>query len=68
MKRREFLKSTAAGVGAAAGLSVLRSAHATGSDTIRIGMVGCGGRCSGAAADVINADSATQLVAMAVVI
>jgi myo-inositol 2-dehydrogenase/D-chiro-inositol 1-dehydrogenase len=63
--RREFLKSTAAGVGAAAGLSVLRSAHAAGSDTIRIGMIGCGGRCSGAATDVMNADPATQLVAMA---
>ncbi|TWT85053.1 Glycosyl hydrolase [Planctomycetes bacterium CA13] len=68
--RREFLKSTlvsagAAGMGASAGLSVARGANVGGSDKIRIGMVGCGGRCTGAAADVMTADSATQLVAMA---
>ena len=45
--RREFLKSSAA-VGAAAvgGLSLARSAHAAGKQEIRIGMIGCGGRCS----------------------
>ncbi|TWU38436.1 Gfo/Idh/MocA family protein [Novipirellula artificiosorum] len=64
-QRRQFLKTTAVSVSAVAGLSLARSAHAAGSETIRIGMVGCGGRCSGAAMDVMNVDPGTQLVAMA---
>jgi len=47
-----------------AGLSLARSAHAAGSDVIRIGMVGCGGRCTGAAANAMDADPAVRLVAM----
>ncbi|MBM3999352.1 MAG: Gfo/Idh/MocA family oxidoreductase [Planctomycetes bacterium] len=63
--RRDFLKATtAAGIGAAARLTIARSAHAAGNDTIRIGMVGCGGRCSGAAVDAMTADPGTRLVAM----
>ena len=63
--RRDFLKASALGIGTAAGLSLARSAHAGGSDTIKIGMVGCGGRCSGAALDAMTADPGTRLVAMA---
>lgn len=63
--RREFLKISAVGIGAATSLSLTRSAHAAGSDTLKIGMVGCGGRCSGAAIDAMNADPGVQLVAMA---
>lgn len=63
--RREFLKVSAVGVGAATSLSLTRSARAAGSDTIKIGMVGCGGRCSGAALDAMNADPGVRLVAMA---
>jgi predicted dehydrogenase len=63
--RREFLKASAVGIGTAAGLSLVRSAHAAGSDLLKIGMVGCGGRCSGAALDAMNADPGTRLVAMA---
>ena len=40
--RREFLR--AATVGGVAGLSVARSAHAQGSGTIKIGLIGSGGR------------------------
>lgn len=63
--RREFLKISVVGIGAATSLSLTRSAHAAGSDTLKIGMVGCGGRCSGAAIDAMNADPGVQLVAMA---
>ncbi len=67
--RRDFLKSTAvATAGAAAGsLALSRSAHAagTGSDVLRIGLIGCGGRGGGAAANALGADANTRLVAMA---
>lgn len=43
-----------------------RSVHAaSGSGVIRIGLVGCGGRGSGAALQALSADPKTQLVAMA---
>ena len=48
--RREFLKGTAAvaaGITLAGGLDVARSAHAAGSDAIKIALVGCGGRGKG---------------------
>src|SRR6516225_6869281 len=59
--RRAFLK-TAGAVGALAGLPAV---HATGSDILRVGLVGCGGRGTGAAAQAIAADSGARLVAMA---
>ena len=47
--RRDFLLSTAA-AGAAATLSgAFSNAHAAGSDVIKVGLVGCGGRGTGAA-------------------
>ena len=66
VSRREFLKRSAV-VAAVAGpaLNVARGAHAAGSDVIRIGMVGCGGRCSGAAVEALSADPGARLVAMA---
>ena len=45
--------------------AISRSAHAAGSDTIKIGLIGCGGRGSGAAADALSGDPNTQLWAMA---
>lgn len=62
--RRGFLKKSALGAAAIGGLSLARSVHAAGSDVIRIGMVGCGGRCSSAAGNALDADSGTRLVAM----
>jgi predicted dehydrogenase len=63
--RRGFLeKSALLAAGTAAGLSFARSAHAAGNDIIKIGLIGCGGRGTGAAAQALNADPATQLVAM----
>jgi predicted dehydrogenase len=63
--RRDFLKtSLAAGAAAAGGLSLARTAHAAGSDVIRIGLIGCGNRGPGAANDAMTADPGVRLVAM----
>jgi myo-inositol 2-dehydrogenase / D-chiro-inositol 1-dehydrogenase len=65
--RRDFLRTSlaaAAGTAALSGLSLARGAHAAGSDVIRIGMIGCGGRCSGAAVNAMNADAGVRLAGM----
>jgi predicted dehydrogenase len=69
--RRDFLTSaTVTLAGAAAVTSVVTGlsvplVHAAGSSTIKIGLVGCGGRGSGAAEQALKADSGTSLVAIA---
>jgi len=66
--RREFLKRsavTAAGVTLAGGLSIARSAHAAGGDTIKIALIGCGGRGKGAAEDCLTVKDQIKLVAVA---
>ncbi len=65
--RREFLKgSTVAGAAALASSGlVVPMVHAAGSSTIKVGLVGCGGRGTGAAEQALTADSGAQLVAMA---
>src|ERR1051325_10341787 len=65
--RREFLKtSAAAAVGAtvAGHFKSIPGAYAAGSDEIRIGLVGCGGRGTGAAINAISAAPGVKLVAM----
>ena len=57
--RRDFLKTSAALLAAGQGL------RAASSDIIRVGMVGCGGRCTEAALQAMNADKGARLVAMA---
>jgi len=66
--RRDFLKttSTLAAAGAmAGGLSIGRSAHAGGNDLLKVGLIGCGGRGTGAAVNALGADKNCQLVALA---
>ncbi len=65
--RRTFLKSAGvlAGAAATAQLTIGRAAHAAGSDVVKFGLIGCGGRGSGAAMDAMNADPGAKLVAMA---
>ena len=66
--RRQFLKRGTAGVVAgslAANLGLSTSVYAGGSDLLRVGLIGCGGRGTGAAGQALKADSATQLYAMA---
>ncbi len=64
--RRDFLKvSTVAASAAVSGaLGINRSVFAAGSVIIRVGMVGCAGRNTGAAAQALTADSGARLVAM----
>lgn len=63
--RRKFL-STSAAAAAAGGvlLSTATPVHAAGSDTLKIGLVGVGGRGSGAAIEALKADRNTKLVAV----
>ncbi len=62
--RRSFLKRSAVATAALGGLSLARSAHASGKQEVKIGMIGCGGRCSGAAAQSLKAAPFVKLVAM----
>ena len=67
VSRRGFL-GMSAGVASASllgGLSISRGAHAAGSDVIKVGLIGCGGRGSGAAVNALKADPNAKLVAMA---
>jgi predicted dehydrogenase len=66
--RRDFMKiSTAAVLGTTvgAGLSNVPGAYAWGNDMIRVGLIGCGGRGTGAAHNVLSAAPGVKLVAMA---
>lgn len=63
--RRDFLRASTAGATVACGLALARSAHAAGSESIRIGMIGCGGRCSGAAAQALGLGKDVKLAGMA---
>src|SRR4051794_30733878 len=65
--RREFLKAATAGaVGGAVAthLGPLPAVHAAGSDAIRVGVIGCGGRGSGAAENAMEADPRVKIVAL----
>jgi myo-inositol 2-dehydrogenase / D-chiro-inositol 1-dehydrogenase len=61
--RRNFMKSSAL-AGAVVALASPR-VYAAGNETIRVGLVGCGGRGSGAAVNALEADGATRIVALA---
>ena len=64
--RRDFLKtSTAVTSAAMAGTLGLSSRlYVGGSSILRVGMIGCGGRCTGAGAQALTADPGARLVAM----
>ena len=66
--RRSFLRgSTAAVVGGtlAASLAATPAVHAAGDDTIKVGLIGCGGRGSGAAVNAMRGDKNIKLTVMA---
>ena len=46
------------------GLDVARSAHAAGSETIRLGFIGCGNRGTGACREALSTKARVKLVAM----
>jgi len=62
--RRTFLQA-AGTLSAAALLSPGIPVFAAGSDRIRVGLVGCGGRGTGAAQDCLNADPGVEITALA---
>ncbi len=61
--RRDFLAASTAAV-AGATLAALPAVHAAGSDVLRVGLVGCGGRGSGAVEQALNADPNLKLTAL----
>ncbi|MBI4626257.1 MAG: Gfo/Idh/MocA family oxidoreductase [Verrucomicrobia bacterium] len=63
--RRDFLKLSAGLTAGLATLDLSRGAHAGGTDRIRVGLIGCGNRGTGAAIDALDADPGAHLVAMA---
>ena len=65
--RREFLKGTtaaAAGIALAGGLDIARTAHAAGSDELKIALIGCGGRGTGAVVNCLSSCKNVRLMAM----
>jgi myo-inositol 2-dehydrogenase/D-chiro-inositol 1-dehydrogenase len=60
--RRTFLKASAASVAASA--VVLPGAYAAGNEVLKVGLVGCGERGTGAAKQAMRADPKVKLVAM----
>jgi hypothetical protein len=59
--RRTFIHTTAA---ATAVFAFQGGVHAAGSDVIRVGLVGCGGRGTGAARDALLGSEGVELVAL----
>ena len=62
--RRDVVRGAAALGAAIAAVSVPSFVHAAGTDALRIGLVGCGGRGTGAASNALEADPTIKLVAM----
>ena len=58
--RRDFLKAGAAAAATAA-VASYSPVHAAGPEKIKVGIIGCGGRGTGAVEDSLNADPATVL-------
>jgi myo-inositol 2-dehydrogenase / D-chiro-inositol 1-dehydrogenase len=66
--RRDFLKTSGnalAGAALAAPLALPRPGYAAEENTIKIALVGCGGRGTGAAANALSTKGPTKLVALA---
>jgi len=63
--RRTFIQASSAVIAGSALPDLSRSAHIAGSDEIRFVLVGCGGRGTGAAAQIMNTKGNTRLVAVA---
>jgi len=61
--RRDFLKASTVAASAAT-LGISQRVFAAGSGILRVGMIGCGGRNTGAAAQALTADPGARLVAM----
>jgi len=62
--RRQFLQITGAAAATAALLHELPAVHAAGSDVLKVGLVGCGGRGTGAATQAAGAGTDIKIVAL----
>jgi myo-inositol 2-dehydrogenase / D-chiro-inositol 1-dehydrogenase len=62
--RRDFLAASATGAIALGSGAFPSGVHAAGRDAIKIGMIGCGDRCTGAAFQAMKAGPDVRLVAM----
>jgi predicted dehydrogenase len=67
LTRRDFLKtaSVASMATLAGAMSGTGTLFAAGSDTIKIGMIGCGGRGTGAAIDAVTSSPGVEIIGMA---
>ncbi len=62
--RRDFLKATTVAAAGAVVSNLAPSVHAAGSDQIKVGLIGCGGRGSGAADNVLHAAKGVTIHAL----
>ncbi len=64
--RRDFLKTSGIALagGVAASLGVVPAVHAAGSDEIRVGLIGCGERGTGATQNCLESSPGVKIVAM----
>ena len=67
LNRRSFIKNSALVTGGliASSLPISASAYVAGKDDIKVAVIGCGGRGTGAASQAMKADSKVKIVAMA---
>lgn len=63
--RRNFLKTSLVAAGATLVPAIARSVHAAGDETIKVALVGCGGRGTGAVTQILGAQGPIKLWAMA---
>jgi myo-inositol 2-dehydrogenase / D-chiro-inositol 1-dehydrogenase len=65
--RRDFVKTSAAAMVSASAFSLglPNRAHAAGLERVRVGVIGCGGRGSGAVMNCLEADDGVEIVAIA---
>lgn len=62
LTRRDFLRTSAVAAGAVA---IPQAVYAQGSDTVKVGLIGCGGRGTGAAHQFLAAHPNNRLIAVA---
>lgn len=62
--RRHFLQQSVATATALGAWTLPQTVHAGGTDVLKVGLIGCGGRGTAAAIDALSADPQTLLVAL----
>src|SRR5438309_2296878 len=64
--RRDFVKSTltVGAIAAVAGTMVIPAVHAAENNTLKLGLIGCGGRGTGAAGNALKGDENAELYAI----